>query len=348
MSRHLGAREVARMLAARAPELARELLPGGRREGQEWRVGSLSGEKGQSLAVHLGGERAGVWCDFSSGEAGDGLDLVAATLFRGDKGAALRWARRWLGLSDSGPAAPTPPRPEPRPQNRDADAERRRRVALALFLEAEPRLVGSPVDSYLRNRAIDLSALGRQPAALRFHPACWCHEAGRSLPAMVAAITEPGGRHLASHRTYLEQDQHGQWVKARLKNPKMVLGSFAGGVIPLQRGASGRPLRQAPDGEEVALGEGVENSLTAALAAPELRILAGISVANLARINLPPAIRRVLLLADNDPPGSPAALALQKAVDRFLAEGRQVRIARPPQGFKDLNDLAQSEETEAA
>ncbi|MFC7609325.1 toprim domain-containing protein [Teichococcus aestuarii] len=157
-----------------------------------------------------------------------------------------------------------------------------------------------------------------------------------------------GGRHLATHRTYLEQDKSGRWIKARLKHPKMVLGSFVGGVIPLQRGASGKPLRQASEGEETALGEGIENCLSAALAAPELRVMAGISVGNLARISLPPAISRILLLADNDPPGTPAALALQRAVDRFLAEGRRIRVARPPHGFKDLNDLAQSDEMETA
>lgn len=66
---------IKRMLTDRAPEVASMLLPGGRREGEEWRVGSLAGEKGQSLGVHLRGAKAGVWADFDSGDSGDLIDL---------------------------------------------------------------------------------------------------------------------------------------------------------------------------------------------------------------------------------------------------------------------------------
>ncbi len=92
------ARDISRALAARAPELVRELLPAGVREGAEWRCGSIAGEKGRSLAVHLFGSKAGLWGDFAANQAGDALDLVAAVRFRGDKGAALKWAREWLGM----------------------------------------------------------------------------------------------------------------------------------------------------------------------------------------------------------------------------------------------------------
>src|SRR5690606_27386100 len=53
------------------------LLPNGKREGQEWRAGSLDGEAGKSLGVHLTGAKAGVFCDFATGEGGDLLDLWA-------------------------------------------------------------------------------------------------------------------------------------------------------------------------------------------------------------------------------------------------------------------------------
>lgn len=84
------ASEISRMLAGQIRTLAPELLPNGRRDGHEWRVGSLAGERGQSLGIHLTGSRAGVWCDFASGERGDALGLVAAVLFAGDIAAALQ------------------------------------------------------------------------------------------------------------------------------------------------------------------------------------------------------------------------------------------------------------------
>jgi hypothetical protein len=64
---------------ARLSELLPRLLPGGRIVGAEWHAGSLRGERGNSLRVRLRGERAGVWCDFATGErGGDPVSLCAA------------------------------------------------------------------------------------------------------------------------------------------------------------------------------------------------------------------------------------------------------------------------------
>lgn len=62
------AKMVAQQLSRRAEEIARHLLPNGKRNGAEWCVGSTSGVEGQSLKVHLTGEKAGVWSDFATGE----------------------------------------------------------------------------------------------------------------------------------------------------------------------------------------------------------------------------------------------------------------------------------------
>ena len=50
--------DISKRLADRAADVARHLLPGGKREGAEWRAGDASGEKGKSLGVHLVGEKA--------------------------------------------------------------------------------------------------------------------------------------------------------------------------------------------------------------------------------------------------------------------------------------------------
>ncbi|RRU94258.1 toprim domain-containing protein [Stutzerimonas xanthomarina] len=91
--------EIAARLADRVNDVCHHLLPSGKRDGAEWRVGSTNGEKGQSLGVHLKGEKAGVWCDFSTGETGDLLDLWRAT--RGcDMRTALSEAKSYLGVSE--------------------------------------------------------------------------------------------------------------------------------------------------------------------------------------------------------------------------------------------------------
>ena len=332
------AAKIAAMLARQAAALAAELLPAGKREGAEWRAGSVAGEPGRSLAVHLAGARAGVWADFASGETGDALDLVAAVLYRGDKRAALAWARRWLGLQAG--AAPAAQRRAPAPEaagQPDAEAERKRRAALRIFLTARPSLASTPAGAYLAARGIDLAELGRQPRSLRFAPELRNEESGRPWPALVAAVTDGAGVHVATHRTWLAQDAAGIWRKAPLREPKMSLGRLAGGCIRLWRGASGRPLAQAPAGETVAIAEGIETALSVVIACPELRVLSAVSLANMARIELPPAVGTVILCRDNDGDKKAAARGLERAVEHFLKDGRVVKIAVPPCG-KDFND----------
>jgi len=340
---HADAGDIARMLAGRIGQLVHELLPNGRREGVEWRCGSVAGERGHSLSVHLAGRKSGVFCDFATGEGGDALDLVAAVLFRGGKAAAIAWARRWLGLGD-GPVPATQRRQAADTRAADdADVERRRALAQALWLAAAPRLAGTPVDDYLAGRGIALAELGRQPRALRYHPALWCQEVGAKLPAMVAAITDGNGEHSATHRTFLARRRDGVWTKAPLRDAKKSLGQVRSGSIRIWRGASARSLRDAPQGDSVALAEGIETALSVALIYPELRVLSAVSVGNMMAIALPPAISTVYLICDNDGANPDTARALQRAVDRFAGEGRAVKLARSPIG-SDMNDLLQAAE----
>lgn len=344
------AADLSAMLAARMALLAQQVLPGGKRIGSEWVCGDITGKPGRSLSVRLTGPKAGIWSDFGGGGGGDALALVAAVHFRGDVRQAMDWSRKWLGLpaNGSGPiAAPIPPPVAPAAPGAAADEAQRRRKAVAPFLAGQERLNGTPAAAYLAARAIDLADLGRQPRCLRFHPACWCAEANRELPALLAAIHDATGQHVATHRTWLAQSPTGRWVKAPVANPKKTLGSYMGGAVRLWRGASGRPLEDVQDGEAVALAEGLETALSVALACPELRVLAAVSLPNLARVILPPAVRQVILCADNDDPGNTAAAAaLDRAARRFAEQGRCVRIARSPIG-KDFNDCLRGEDPKA-
>lgn len=92
-------RELSQLLARQAETVARHLLPEGKKESNEWRAGSVEGEKGKSLGVHLAGDKAGVWADFSTGEKGDLLDLWAA-VNRCDMGEAVRQVKDYLGIRE--------------------------------------------------------------------------------------------------------------------------------------------------------------------------------------------------------------------------------------------------------
>lgn len=331
------AAEVSRMLACQIDRIVQELLPGGRRNGAEWVCGSVAGEGGGSMAVHLGGQKSGTWMDFATGEGGDALDLVAAVLTGNDLRAAYRWAHGWLGLGDLG--AVEIRRQEviekARVDTSETNDDGRRRAA-AMWLGAQTALRDTPVAAYLAARGIDLDVIGRQPRALRYAPAHYCHEASEKLPAMLAAITDAEGVHVATHQTWLAQDAAGVWRKAPVPTPKKIRGPFRGGSIRLSRGESGRPLKDADADETVVIGEGIETCLSVVIACPEMRVLAAGSLGNMGSILLPPQVRSVLLLADNDDKAE-ARRGLRRAVDIHLAAGREVRVARSPKG-KDFND----------
>lgn len=108
------ARELAQKLADNADRVAMELLPNGKREGNEWRCGSVDGQEGKSLGVHLTGTKAGVWADFSAGDGGDLLDLWQAVRGCGLV-EAMEQAGKFLGISvveHERKTYPKPKRPE--------------------------------------------------------------------------------------------------------------------------------------------------------------------------------------------------------------------------------------------
>lgn len=101
----MNAKDISEALAKDATSIAAYLLREGKRVGREWKAGSINGEPGDSLSVCLGGAKAGVWCDFATGAAGDLLDLWmevrGCTLVQ-----AMDEAKNRLGIRDTMPERP--------------------------------------------------------------------------------------------------------------------------------------------------------------------------------------------------------------------------------------------------
>jgi twinkle protein len=125
-------------LAQRVDTVAAYLLPNGKREGHEWRAGDVNGASGKSLGVHLSGEKAGVWRDFSADEGGDLLDLWCAV--KGcDLKTAMDDAKDWLGIREPKLSEPARKKTFKRPE---------RSVSIK---KPQPT---SPVMDYLRSRGL--------------------------------------------------------------------------------------------------------------------------------------------------------------------------------------------------
>jgi hypothetical protein len=309
------AADIARRLAQNAEAVCREYLSNGRREGGTWRVGDIDNTPGRSLMVRLAGPDSGKgacgrWVDFASGERGDLLDLIARVCRLHTFRDVLEEARRFLSLPQqecqrSAPARPPVPRGSP-------EAARR------LFASARP-IPGTLAAIYLRHRGI--ADVGDLPA-LRFHPTCFyrAHEGAprETWPALLAAVTDPGGAITGVLRTWLARDGSG---KAPIATPRRSLGRLLGS------GARFGKAQPAPAQAGVlAAGEGLETMLSLRVVLPALPVVAALSATHLAAFIPPSGLRRLYIARDDERVGRRVAEMLGA---RAHAEGIEALVLTP-------------------
>ncbi|WPZ35838.1 toprim domain-containing protein [Thalassobaculum sp. OXR-137] len=277
------ASDLARGLGQNAEAVCRTYLPKGRRQGRYWICGDVHGTPGRSLYVQLFGERAGKWTDGADGTHGDLLDLMAAN--RGlDFRAACDEARAFLSL----PIIPVK-QPEPAPPG-TSDAARR------LFAASGP-IRDTLAEVYLRQRGIILPA---DISTLRFHPRCFYRApSGRQeWPALIAAVTDDKGNVTGVHRTWLDPSGG----KAPVDQPRRALGHLAGNGV-----------RFGAVTDTMVATEGLETALAFKMIMPDMPVIAALSAAHLAALNLSSTLRRLYVARDNDEAGR---LALEKLRSR--------------------------------
>jgi putative DNA primase/helicase len=198
-----------------------------------------------------------------------------------------------------------------------------RRIAVARRIwDATRDARGSPVARYLGGRRIGIDP----PPVLRFAPHLRCVD-GSYGPAMVALVEHVERGIVGVHRTWLALDENGVWRR----RDRASLGPIGGGTV-----------RLATAGETLMVGEGLETCL-AAMHATGQTAWAALSTSGLVALILPQIVRRVIILADHDA-NDAGERAARTAAQRWLAEGRAVRIAMPPVLGTDFNDVLQAAE----
>ena len=306
------------------PDVARALLgePNARLStARELRYGTHG-----SLAVHVGGERAGTWRDHEAGEGCTVLDLVIRETGASDTREAMAWLRD-AGLLDGAGRY----RPDSELTDGDAPSKGRYRGDSAPAPSSKPRdttaaarrvwnatkpLNGTLAETYLHARGVGHVAVA---SSLRFSPALTHPQAPGRFPCLVAGVQDVHGGFLAVHRIYLDRSGAG---KANVEPARASLGSTAGGAVRLGEPEHGRLL----------VGEGIETT-AAAMGLFDLPGFAAIGTGGLRAIELPEHVIDVVIAADRDAGGLQAAAALAR---RLEAEGRDVEIRRPHKG--DFND----------
>jgi hypothetical protein len=303
--------DIARMLAGRIDQLVRDLLPAGHREGHEWRCGSVAGEAGDSLGVHLTGPKAGVWGDFiSADQKGDALDLVRECLGL-DMPAALCWSRRWLGIED-GDVVPT---------RRPAATARTPKTLSnpgrwAKSWEAARPIAGTLAETYLTSRGLRFD--DREGQVLRFavlHPRRNADGELERHPALLALLSdirtgEPSGL----INVYLRPDG-----TDRLRDPKSKTSWGCAGGSAVMLSAFDEPTLG------LTICEGVETGISLLMADLAPVWCCG-GAGNLAAFPLLGGIEALTIAADADEPGQKAA---ESVAARWRETGREAVIVAP-------------------
>jgi len=289
-------------------------------------VGDVRNTPGRSLYVRLTGPEAGPgaagkWTDAATGEHGDLLDLIrehcGLTSFR----AVADEARQFLSL----PPPADPPEggaPPNRKSRKPRTPEERTEAARRLFAMARP-IAGTAADVYLRGRGIANFA---GTSALRFHPGCYHrdeHGATHALPAVIAAVTDEGGRIMDVHRTWLAPDGSG---KAHIASPRRAMGVLLGHGVRFGFDTEGAA-------DVIATGEGIETMLSLHQVLPTMPMAAATSSAHLAAILFPSSLQRLYVARDRDAAGDAAYAIL---TDRTQAAGIELVSLMPELG--DFND----------
>jgi hypothetical protein len=191
-------------------------------------------------------------------------------------------------------------------------------AAREIWKQTQP-IAGTPGEAYLRLRHC---ALPPPDGDLRFHPALFCPEVERELPALVARVTTViGNKAIGIHRIWIRSGEAKAVAKMRLG------------------GSPDHPvcIRLWPD-EDVTLGLGIAEGVESALAAGGMfrPVWSTIDAGQMAKFPVLPGLEFLTIFADYDKAG----LAASKAVWlRYLEAGVNANHLRPAHVGQDVNDM---------
>jgi putative DNA primase/helicase len=276
--------------------------------------------------------------------AGDGFQFLMQHLGTSSFHEAARYVEGYFDGNSVAHEAPVKVVDEAE-QARQREAVKREREKVARDLqrawnEARPISPDDPVGRYLAvTRRLPLSGLA---GALRFHPGLRYYEevenpdgttryVKRGIhPVMLGKASEPGGKPVGLHRSYLTAEGK----KAPYEKVKKLMKSL---------GMHGAAIRlYEPKGATLGVAEGIESAI-AAHALTGLPVWATISSTIMESFEPPSGITTVVIFADNDAPDSRGKRAGQHAAqvlkERLEARGIKVKVILPVAVGTDFHDV---------
>ena len=192
------------------------------------------------------------------------------------------------------------------------------------------QLKGPVVEAYYAWRGVAVPKTGN----LRFVDSLG-HKSGVSYPAIIARAVDVNGAMTGVQRTFLAHDGAGK-APVDKKLQKMSFGVIKGSMVHLAEPGNGVPLT---------IGEGVETTATV-VQATGWPGWASLGTSGLSAGSVPEGSKDIILLGEND--GGKNARAIARIAPDLKRVGIRVRVAWPPEGFKDFNDMVMGAADQAA
>jgi hypothetical protein len=308
------------------------------------------GKKG-SFSVILVGPKLGTWADFEAGAAGQDLISLYMHTFNLSKEAfpeALKELAKATGIGAI-------ENKKNRSATKQINAKKERELAEARekYINKVERLYSSAIvikgtlaEKYFHEyRGIQ----AKLPNNFRFKTRCWHDELKTYKPALIVPGYGTDGKLQAINRIYLNQD--GSKLNEKFKDNQ---GSLQPATAKRNYGpTTGTTIKinEHYQSEITLVTEGIENALSIKQAQPDVNIISSFGVGQLKNLSVDPGTKIIMLCADNDGLSVNTKRPMLEALQKWLEQGYQVKIAMPIAASLeqkiDFNDLLNNQGIQA-
>ncbi|KJV76736.1 toprim domain protein [Rickettsia hoogstraalii str. RCCE3] len=316
--------------------------------------------------MRIGGSKAGIWHDFSTGEGGDLFTLVQREK-NCDFVEAKKYLQDMVGISNNSKLLEDKIKEQfdQKVKNQDQQAKyaeiSKIKRAEELYEKSDSIIYMTPnniAKRYLSEHRGIKEVLTRYQLSndLRTNM-MWDNNSKQYYPALIAFARNKDGNISGGQSIYLNKDTNN---KADIKVNKRSFGRIRGSFVEINknneqqnvqsRNVQSRNVQSSKDGNNSAsnvtiIAEGLETALSIREAGIKGKILCSLGVSNIRNYE-PIKGERIIIAADNDGKDAVSVNTVIKAQEELIRQGAVVAIIRPPEKG-DFNDMLKSQGAES-
>ena len=346
--------ELKQRLSFKAEEIGRNLLGSPNKHLSNSQL--LRWEKDGKIAMKIGGSKAGIWYDFSTGEGEDLFTLVQREK-NCDFVEAKKYLQNMVGISNNSKLLEDKIKEQfdPKVKNQDQQSKYAEistiKRAEELYEKSDSIIYMMPnnvAKRYLSEHRRIKEVLTRYQLSNDLRTdMMWDSNSKQYYPALIAFARNKDGNITGGQSIYLNKDTNN---KADIEVNKRSFGRIRGSFVEINKNNEQQHIPNSKDGNNLVsnvtiIAEGVETTLSIAEAGIKGKILCSLGVSNIRNYE-PIKGERIIIAADNDGKDAVSVNTVIKAQEELISQGAIVLIIRPPEKG-DFNDMLKSQGVES-